>query len=135
MQDRVPADLKSRVCFTGFMDDQAAVSSLYRLSDILVLPSDYEPWALVINEAAAAGLAIVSSDIVGAAAELVRDGVNGRLFPPGDLPALTRCLLEITAPAKIDAAKSASATVLADWRARGDPVNGLRQAMKKAGVL
>jgi len=135
MESSVPAELRSRVCFTGFMDDQATVSALYRLSDILVLPSDYEPWALVINEAAAAGLAIVSSNIVGAAAELVRDGVNGRVFPPGDLAAMTRCLLEITDPAKIDAAKAASATVLADWRVRGDPVNGLRLAMKKAGVL
>src|SRR5262249_22179763 len=64
---------QSRIIWAGFLDDQATVSALYRVSDVLVLPSDYEPWALVINEAAAAGLAIVASNVVGAAAELVRD--------------------------------------------------------------
>lgn len=135
LKARLPGELAARVFWTGFLDDQAAVASLYRLSDVLVLPSDYEPWALVINEAAAAGIAIVSSHVVGAAAELVRDGVNGRLFQAGDLPSLTEALLDTTDPDKIDACKSASAGILADWRKRGDPVNGLRQALAAGGVI
>jgi glycosyltransferase involved in cell wall biosynthesis len=111
------------------------MSDLYRQCDALVLPSDYEPWALVINEAAAAGLAIVCSNVVGAAAELVRDSVNGRLFPAGNFDAMTGCLLDVTNDAKIDAMKSASASVLADWRQHGDPVNGLRQALKLCGLI
>jgi len=134
LQGRLTPELASRVTWTGFVDDQATVSALYRLSDALVLPSDYEPWALVINEAAAAGLAIVASNVVGAAAELVRDGYNGRVFPPGDLNALTKCLLEVTDGAKIDAMKAASAVMLADWRKRGDPVDGLRRAMIAGGI-
>ena len=135
LQAKVPAELSKRVQFTGFMDDQATVSALYRLSDILVLPSEYEPWALVINEATAAGMAIVSSDIVGAAAELVRDGVNGRIFHSGDASALRQCLLDATDPAKIDAEKAASAPILAAWRRDGDPVQGLRNALKASGIL
>jgi len=135
LQARLPADLWPRVTWTGFLDDQAAVSALYRSCDVLVLPSDYEPWALVVNEAAAAGLAIVSSNIVGASAELVRDGVNGRLFPPGDLGTLTQCLLDVTDGARINAIKSASPAVLADWRQRGDPVKGLRQALATCGLI
>jgi glycosyltransferase involved in cell wall biosynthesis len=88
----------------------------------------------VINEAAAAGLAIVSSTVPGAAAELVRDGVNGRVFPSGNLPALTTALADVTALDHIDAMKAASATVLADWRRRGDPVQGLRSALRLADV-
>jgi glycosyltransferase involved in cell wall biosynthesis len=131
----VPAELADRVRWLGFQDDQAIVSAIYRASDVLVLPSDYEPWALVINEAAAAGMAIVSSNIVGAAAELVRDGVNGRLFPPGDLAQLTTCLLDVTDPSRTELMKQKSAEVLKDWRQRGDPVEGLRAAMRSVGVI
>jgi glycosyltransferase involved in cell wall biosynthesis len=133
LQNQLPPALTDRVKWTGFIDDQAAIGALYRLSDLLVLPSDYEPWALVINEAASAGLAIVSSNVVGAAAELVRDGVNGRLFPPGDLAALTECLLDATN--RIDEMKAQSSKILADWRSRGDPVQGLRAALIASGVI
>ena len=129
------AAVPGRVTWAGFVDEQATVSAVYRNADVLVLPSDYEPWALVVNEAVAAGLAVVASDVVGAAAELVRDGVNGRLFPPGDLARLTAALRDVTDPANVDRMRAASAGVLADWRRRGDPVDGLRAAMRSAGVL
>jgi glycosyltransferase involved in cell wall biosynthesis len=135
LQARLPPGLWPRVTWTGFLDDQVTVSALYRSCDILVLPSDYEPWAVVVNEATAAGLAIVSSNVVGASAELVRDGINGRLFQPGSLASLTQCLLDVTDSARINAIKSASSAVLADWRQRGDPVNGLRQALAMCGLI
>jgi glycosyltransferase involved in cell wall biosynthesis len=135
LEARVPAELKERVIWTGFLDDQAVVTALYKASDVLVLPSDVEPWAVVINEAAAAGLAIVASDVVGAAAELVHDDVNGQLFFAGHLGALVAALRDVTSAARVDVMKAASAAVLADWRARGDPVMGLRRALEFAGVL
>jgi len=135
LQRRLPSDLSPRVIWTGFLDDQPTVSALYRSCDVLVLPSDYEPWALVVNEAAAARLAIVTSNIVGASAELVRDGINGSLFPPGNLAALTQCLLDVTDSARIDSMKSASSAVLADWRHLGDPVKGLRRALAMCGLI
>jgi glycosyltransferase involved in cell wall biosynthesis len=135
LESRVPAELRGRVTWTGFLDDQAVVTALYKASDVLVLPSDVEPWAVVINEAAAAGLAIVASDMVGAAAELVRDGVNGRVFRAGDSAGLVAALREVTSAGRVDEMKGVSAGVLADWRARGDPVMGLRRALEFAGVL
>jgi len=135
LQARLPPGLWPRVTWTGFLDDQLTVGALYRSCDILVLPSDYEPWAVVVNEATAAGLAIVSSNVVGASAELVRDGINGRLFQPGSLASLTQCLLDVTDGARINAIKSASSAALADWRQRGDPVNGLRQALAMCGLI
>jgi glycosyltransferase involved in cell wall biosynthesis len=123
------------VVFTGFVNDQATVSALYRASDVMVLPSDFEPWALVVNEAAAAGLAIIATDKVGAAAELVRDGVNGFIFPASDLAKLTDRLLEVTDDSRIEELKAGSAGVLNEWRRVADPVNGLRQALASCGVL
>lgn len=135
MLQMIPPALESRVTWTGHQSDQADVAALYHSCDALVLPSWYEAWALVVNEAAAAGLAIVCSDVVGASAELVRDGVNGRLFPPDDLDAACRCLLDVAAPGRIDAMKSASPMILDEWRRRADPIDGLRAALTHSGVL
>jgi len=44
------------------------------------LPSRSEPWALVINEATAAGNAIIASDKVGSATDLVTDDYNRRVL-------------------------------------------------------
>jgi glycosyltransferase involved in cell wall biosynthesis len=131
----IPAELAGRVIWTGFLDDQATVSALYRNCDVLALPSDYEPWALVINEAVAAGLAVVCSDVVGAAAELVTPGVNGEKFPAGSLSGLTDALLRATDPARVDNYKAASAPILERWRELADPVEGLRKALAHVGAL
>src|SRR5262249_59929740 len=87
------------------------------------------------SRAAAARLAIVSTEVVGASAELVRDRLNGRLFPAGNLAALTTCQLDVTDSSRIDTMKSASFVILADWRNRGDPVHGLRQALSTCGLI
>jgi glycosyltransferase involved in cell wall biosynthesis len=135
LQDRIPKGLFPRVHWLGFLDDQAVLSALYRCARVFVLPSDYEPWAVVINEAVAAGLAVIASDAVGAAADLVRDGVNGRVFPSGDLATLTVCLREVTASDEWERLGRGAASVLADWRAKADPVTGLKRVLQKAGVV
>lgn len=135
LKQMAPEGLGPRIVWAGFIGDQSMVSAVYRASDVLLCPSDFEPWAVVINEAAAAGLAIIASDVVGAAAELVRDGVNGGVFPAGDQAALTAIVRKVTDPAAIDGLKAGSEVVLADWQRRGDPVQGLRAALVWANVL
>ena len=57
--------------------------------DVVVLPTLwYEVSPLVIDEVFAMGIPIVASRM-GAQTEKIGEGVNGRLFPPGDVPALT----------------------------------------------
>jgi glycosyltransferase involved in cell wall biosynthesis len=135
LEARVPAALRDRVKFTGFIGRQETVTAVYRASHVLVHPSEHEPWALVINEAAAAGLAIVSSDVVGAAAELVRDGVNGRIVPVGRLDELISALAEVTRPDRLASMRAESPRVLAEWRRVADPVTGLRTALAAVGAL
>ncbi len=132
---RVPDDLGHRIRWFGFLNDQAELSRLYRAMDVLVLTSSYEPWALVLNEAAAAGLAIVATNVVGAASELVRDGVNGRVVPPGQREALAAAMLDVTDPANTARMRAESPRVLSDWRDRADSVQGVRAALRSAGVL
>lgn len=135
LERRVAPELRHRVLWTGFVKVQMMVTALYKACDVLVLPSDFEPWALVINEAAAAGMAIVASDVVGAAAELIRDGVNGQKFRTGDDDALAKALFEVTEEQKLLLMRAASRVVLEDWRRRGDPIKGLREALTLAGIL
>lgn len=131
----VPPTLNDRVYFIPAMRDPADVFTIYRLCDVLVLPSDYEPWAIVINEAAASGLALVCSNVVGAAADLLRDGVNGRSFRKGDVGDLTAALIHVTDPANLDRYKAGSRQAIADWRRDVDPVRGVEAALRDVGVL
>jgi len=135
MKARVPEALRGRVLFTGFLGDQTTISAIYRASDVFLLPSTYEPWGVVINEAVCAGLAVVATDAVGAAVELVRDRESGRLVPPGDLDALASALDDATDPATLARYRAATPAALADWRRRGDPVAGLRRALRAARVI
>ena len=76
-----------RVHFVGFQN-QSEIARYYAAADILVLPSESEPWGLTINEGMCFNLPIIASDRVGAARDLVREGVNGFTYPCGDVNVL-----------------------------------------------
>jgi glycosyltransferase involved in cell wall biosynthesis len=134
LETSVPPELRERIIWTGFVDDDAEVAGIYANSDILLLPSDYEPWGVVIVEAAASGLAIIASDVVGAAPELVHPGRNGALFTSGSLVSLMAALRETTDDRRIDAQKRESRLVLREWLEQCDPVAGFRAALKHSGL-
>jgi glycosyltransferase involved in cell wall biosynthesis len=73
----------------------AQLDDLYSRADVLVLPSHYDVWGLVVNEAQAYGLPVIATDQVGAAADLIEPGVNGFVVPAGSSPALARALNEV----------------------------------------
>lgn len=133
MKARVPAGLKDRVVWAGFQDGMDRLAALYKLSHIYCLPSDYEPWAATVIEGCACGCAMVVSDVVGAAPEVVENGVNGQQFRSGSVDSLIEALLDVTANA--DNYRAASPGVSAAWRERGDPVQGVRDALRFSGVL
>lgn len=135
LHNLAPENLRSRITWTGFIGSQATLAAIYRACDLLVLPSHYEAWALVVNEAAAAGLAVICSYAVGAAPELVQEDSNGWTFPTDDLEMLSARLLEATSPDRIDNMKSASAAVLQAWRDKADPIAGVRSALRYCGIL
>lgn len=77
----------------GFVN-QRELPTIYAAADALCLPSHFEPWGLVANEAAHAGLALLLSDRAGATADLVLPGETGEAFPAGDVDELTRTLCD-----------------------------------------
>ena len=130
LKARVPNRLQPRVLWTGFVGSPQRMSALYRLADVLVLPSDYEPWALVVNEAACAGLALICSDVVGAAAELLRDRENGCSFRADNAASLVAALVDVTDEDNLRRYKAASPGILKNWRKSADPVEGRRRALE-----
>ena len=73
--------LEDRVRFLGFLN-QSQLPSAYCAADLFVLPSLFEPFGLVVNEAMLCGLPVAVSDRVGARFDLVRPDENGYVFPP-----------------------------------------------------
>ena len=71
---------------------QAELPRYYDLCDVFVLPSEREPWGLVINEVMNAGKAIVCTTQVGSGYDLVEHGRNGYVYEPGNVEELARFL-------------------------------------------
>lgn len=72
--------VRNRITFHGF---EPQPNLAFRAADVLVYPSEYEAFGMVVTEAMASGLPVVSGKNIGAA-ELVTDGVNGLLINPRD---------------------------------------------------
>jgi glycosyltransferase involved in cell wall biosynthesis len=84
--------LADRVVFSGFRMDVPVVMSAL---DILVLASTSpEPFGRVLIEAMAAGKPVVATD-AGAAREIIEDGVQGLLIPPGGAEAMARAIIHL----------------------------------------
>ena len=81
----------SRVCFLGFIN-QSQLPAVYTSADLMVLPSEYEPFAVVVNEAMCCGCPVVVSDRVGAAHDLVAPVAAQFIFPCADVDALAHIL-------------------------------------------
>jgi glycosyltransferase involved in cell wall biosynthesis len=79
------------VTFLGHVE-RDALPALYADADVAVLPSRSDPWGMILNEAALAGLPLVATSAAGAAHELIEDGVNGFRVPPEDPSALREAL-------------------------------------------
>lgn len=85
-----------RVLFAGFQN-YTRLPTFYALSDVFVLPSCFEPYGVVVNEAMNFALPIVASEVIGAVGDLVEHGRNGLLFAAGDVAQLARQLQHLIA--------------------------------------
>jgi glycosyltransferase involved in cell wall biosynthesis len=113
--------------FCGFRN-QSELPRFFDLATVFVLPSRHEPWGLIVNEVMnAARPAIVSSD-VGCAPDLIADGINGFIFPAGDIDALAAALQRTLAPGVAEAMGQRTFERIQSWSFEQDIV-GLRRAL------
>lgn len=82
---------KNNITFTGFIDN-ARLGEIYQNHDVFILPSYYEPWGLVVEEALYWGLPVIVSDRVGSSEDMVKDLHSGLIFNNNDCEDLQRCI-------------------------------------------
>lgn len=83
----LPESAGKRVELVGFVPPPE-LPEMFALADVMILPSRHDGWGVVINQAMAAGLPVIATSAVQAAAELVEPGGGGWLVAPGDAIAL-----------------------------------------------
>ena len=85
----------SNVHLTGFVN-QNVIVDYYAVADVFVLCSGVgETWGLTVNEAMNTAVPAIISDMSGCCADLVKENMNGYVFPVGDVHALTLSLQKI----------------------------------------
>ena len=129
---KLAGGLSVRLTLAGDVDWERIVE-LYVAADVFALLSEREPWAVVVNEAAACGLPLVLSDRVGAAHDLLRDGENGALVPAGDVDAAAQSLARARRGSRAASrSQGARSRELArDW-GYGPSVEGFLEAVREA---
>lgn len=117
------------VYFAGFKN-QTEISRYYAIADIFVLPSGYEPWGLAINEAMNFALAIITTDKVAAAYDLVKSQDNGFVYPAGNIEKLKEHLKDLlTARGLREKMGRRSLEIISEWNYAGD-AQGLTAALE-----
>lgn len=120
----------NNVKFLGFKN-QNEIREFYSLSDILVITSENEPWGLVVNEAMASSCAIISSDGVGCANDLVKNDFNGFIYPTGDVKKLSEKIVYLTSNLNIiEKFKKNSLNLISEYSFQ-NVLNGINEAKNK----
>lgn len=91
-RNEIAAKKLTNVHLVGFKN-QSELPTFYAAADALVLPSEYETWGLVVNEAMACGLPCIVSDACGAAADMILEGKTGFTYPMGDVHRLAELMM------------------------------------------
>ena len=79
------------VTVLGYVDKEKLVD-YYAAADVFVMPTKSDIWGLVVNEALASGLPVISSDKCTAGVELIKQNVNGLVYDCYDTDALCECI-------------------------------------------
>lgn len=119
------------VHFLGFVN-QTRMPRIYGMSDVMVLPSTYDPRGTVVNEAMACGLPVVITDRVGVYGDgdIVRDGENGFVYPADSIERLATILDTLAVDPALRARMGArSREIIGTWDYDRD-VEGILAALK-----
>ena len=115
LKEYVKINNLKNVKFIPFQN-QKRLSKFYQKSDVFIMPSLIEPWGLTVNEAMAAGNAIISSSNVGSSFDLVFNGINGFKFENGDSKELAKKIFKIYQnKKKIKKYKLNSQRIISKW--------------------
>ena len=128
LEERARANGLTDVRFCGFRN-QSELPRFFDLSSVFVLPARHEPWGLIVNEVMNAGRAVIVSSEVGCQPDLVTDGVEGCVFPVGEVNALAEALRRVlSAPETAEQMGRRALERISTWSFEED-VAALRKAI------
>lgn len=78
---------RARIRYEGFQAPES-LPAYFAQADVFVLPSRHDGWGVVVNQALATGLPVITSDAVGAGVDYVENGINGVKVEAGSVDAL-----------------------------------------------
>jgi glycosyltransferase involved in cell wall biosynthesis len=116
--------LTSRVRFLG---EDRDVEAWFARAGLVVQPSRFEGFPNAVLEAMALGAAVISADCPAGPADLIEDGLNGRLVPVNDVPALAQAMRELMRSEDVRASLGARARAVVQ-RFQQDRIMALWQA-------
>ncbi len=114
--------------FCGFRN-QSELPRFFDLATVFVLPSRHEPWGLIVNEVMNAARPAIVSDDVGSGPDLIEDGINGCIYPVGDVDALADALRRVVETPGIAEAMGQRALERVQCWGFEEDVRGLRRAL------
>ena len=133
-QEAAVLGVAERVRMLGFVN-QSQLPAVYGASDVFVLPSEYEPFGVVVNEAMLCGCAVAVSDRVGAGRDLIQPGATGMVFPCGDVEAMASMLREmISDPVRRRDLSTAARQRMETWSPR-ENIDGLVRALTRVVTI
>jgi glycosyltransferase involved in cell wall biosynthesis len=122
--------IADRVRFLGFMN-QTQLPAIYTAADLMVLPSRYDAFGVVVNEAMLCGCPVVASDRVGAARDLIAPIAPEFIYPCGDVAALTEVLRRaLSDRARLAALAEAARVRMKTWSPR-ENIGGMIEAVER----
>jgi glycosyltransferase involved in cell wall biosynthesis len=128
LEQQAAATGLNSIRFCGFRN-QSELARFFDLCTVFVLPSRHEPWGLIVNEVMAAARPAIVTDDVGCAPDLIEDGVNGCVYPVGNVDALQRALRRVLdQPGVAEAMGQRAFERISTWSFVED-IQGLRRAL------
>ncbi len=94
LDNRLKQMAAGNIIFKGFVPNEN-LPQIYSSHDIFILPSVYEPWGLVVDEAIYWGLPVIVSDVVGCSVDMVVNPGTGVVFKSNDIASFVAAVNEI----------------------------------------
>lgn len=107
---------------------------VYRRNDVFILPSENEPWGLVVNEALSSGMPVITPFWVGAALDLIVDDFNGKIIFNNDAFSISEAMEKYIKNKKLlnDHSKNTKNFVLAAKKTAEDCHNTLKHIINNS---
>lgn len=94
LEEELKAKANNNITFIGFVDNEK-LSKIYQSHDVFILPSTYEPWGLVVEEALYWGLPVIVSNKIGSSIDMVQRYNSGEIFQLSESNGLENAISKI----------------------------------------